>query len=388
VPQIEVSTFFYMLIPGFVFRMFGPSSTKSDENSDLSVDYPPRPPTFTPPELLTVSPSNSVNDRPDPGVDGSLGSFPSIFVFAFEGSFISAFFSRLIPGLIFRIFVPSSTTSTDTSGSSVESRRKTPTHHAHSSADDYPVNEGWPSLSFPQFDFSVFLPAFVFRVLTSWIHNLLIVPSIAWHVITGYISGSCCWTWSFGLQLHAAFVSTITSINLRISRTRILTPTVKLILLGFFTFFVWARLFAIQILTPTPVTPPIADVADEEVPKQGILVGGLVLGTSGMVHAALKVEQELGVGMGYETPSNWIIPKPAHKILANNEHLEYDSDLISFRHSCQWHSPVFDLPANEVTIGDEKFEFRQLNRPSGWATRAKLQNGEFHKFIIRAEVAN
>jgi hypothetical protein len=141
-------------------------------------------------------------------------------------------------------------------------------------------------------------------------------------------------------------------------------------------FFVWPHLL---VILPGGRGPHIPNVP-KSVSKKGILVGGLILGTSYMAHVALKMEHQARVHSGYETPLNWIIPKPTDRFLASNESLEYVTDLVHFRHSCGWHAPRFDAAANEVAIGGEKFGFRQFSRAG------KLQNGEFFSFTVHVRL--
>lgn len=108
---------------------------------------------------------------------------------------------------------------------------------------------------------------------------------------------------------------------------------------------------------------PNAIVIDNIIEKQQITAGGLLLGTSEMAHAILKVEQVLGLNLGYQTQPNWIIPKPAYNASQSGGSIHYNSDIVRFDHSCQWHAPVFG-EGSEVRIGGDEYEFRKFQEPS------------------------
>ncbi|KXN92905.1 hypothetical protein AN958_08051 [Leucoagaricus sp. SymC.cos] len=105
---------------------------------------------------------------------------------------------------------------------------------------------------------------------------------------------------------------------------------------------------------------PFVIVVENNTFERNITVGGLILGTSDMSHAAVKVEQVLGLNLGYSTQSNFVIPKPAYNASRSGGLLHYDSDVIAFNHSCEWHAPSFNSTTQIAVIGSEEFTFNRF----------------------------
>ncbi|KAJ3569238.1 hypothetical protein NP233_g5185 [Leucocoprinus birnbaumii] len=89
-----------------------------------------------------------------------------------------------------------------------------------------------------------------------------------------------------------------------------------------------------------------------------IPIGGLMLGSSDISRAVLKVEQLLGLNTGFETERNWIIPRPASNA-SKFAIIDYSSDIIRFNHTCQWYPPAFTTTGGQaqVTLGGETFNW-------------------------------
>jgi hypothetical protein len=98
---------------------------------------------------------------------------------------------------------------------------------------------------------------------------------------------------------------------------------------------------------------PSTIIASNKIEIQKIPIGGLILGSSDMSQQVLNVEQVLGINTGYDTEPNWIIPRPAYNTTTYWPSLAigYDSDLVYFKHTCEWHAPVFNVQDNTVVIG-------------------------------------
>ncbi|KAF5347328.1 hypothetical protein D9756_009882 [Leucocoprinus leucothites] len=102
-----------------------------------------------------------------------------------------------------------------------------------------------------------------------------------------------------------------------------------------------------------------------------ISAGGLLFGSSQLSYNIMTMERVLGLGLGYETQENWIIPKPATNASRGGGSLAYKSDIIYFNHSCQWHVPQFNNVSpvgGRVTIGGEDFDFRLFKSPPNGST--------------------
>ncbi|KAF5359474.1 hypothetical protein D9756_003552 [Leucocoprinus leucothites] len=171
------------------------------------------------------------------------------------------------------------------------------------------------------------LPRYVTHFDASSIKSGLTTLSILWHTAAGVfasdiLADSFSREWSVNPKSPTDRVSTITSGILDRASHLIRTKSTRTFK---FTVFVSVLLFALLRLGPSTI----------------IVSNGF---------------EYRSVAIGYETQPNWVIPRPAYNA-AQTGALEYPSDLINFRHSCQWQTPVFNSTAKQVAVGGEIFEF-------------------------------
>lgn len=84
------------------------------------------------------------------------------------------------------------------------------------------------------------------------------------------------------------------------------------------------------------------------------------------VRGVVRLEQLVGVPWGYVPEPNWVIPLPDKDTMQSISRVTYNTDLISFHHTCHWEAPSI-LPGHDmrmVTFANESWSWEFLGPPS------------------------
>lgn len=118
----------------------------------------------------------------------------------------------------------------------------------------------------------------------------------------------------------------------------------------------FSRDLPIGLISPASITQDLAHLESENFFTRLVQARGVVV-----------LEQLAGIPWGYVPQPNWLIPLPDKGAMQSINRVTYNTDLVSFKHTCQWQAPSVS-PGHDVraiTFQNETWGWDFLGPPDG-----------------------